>query len=169
MLDWDGKALGFGGEVMPGNHIELMEVPDDAFAVALEHVVPTFRNVDHLLSGNPAVEVLGLFTAGDPDTESLKCRKMVPVPAAYLHLLLDRTLTPCQLWEQVGGVIIADAKEMECGVLLSGFEQPSPREVAWRRPHYACLAHPPRAVERGLSTDPGGAGVAGGPLGGASH
>ena len=32
--DWDGKALGFGGDVMPGNHIELMEVPDDAFAVS---------------------------------------------------------------------------------------------------------------------------------------
>ena len=28
---------------------------------------------------------------------------MVPVPAAYLHLLLDCTLTPRQLWEQVGG------------------------------------------------------------------
>ena len=101
--DWDGKALGFGGDVMPGNHIELMEVPEDAFAVAPEHVVPTRENVKHLLSGNPAVEVLGPFTAGDPDTEPLKCRKMVPVPAAYLHLLLDRTLTPRQLWEQVGG------------------------------------------------------------------
>ena len=39
--DWDGKALGFGRDVMPGNHIELMEVPDDAFVVAPEHVVPT--------------------------------------------------------------------------------------------------------------------------------
>ena len=117
--DWDGKALGFGGDVMPGNHIELMEVPEDAFAVAQEHVVPTRENVTHLLSGNPTAEVLGPFTAGDPDTEPLKCRKMVPVPAAYLHLLLDRTLTPRQLWEQVGGAIIADAKEVECGVLLN--------------------------------------------------
>ena len=124
VLDWDGKALGFGGDVMPGNHIELMEVPEDAFTVAPEHVVPIWENVNHLLSGNPAVEVLGPFTAGDTDTEPLKCRKMVPVPAAYLHLLLDRTLTPCQLWEQVGGgggggAIIADAKEVECGVLLN--------------------------------------------------
>ena len=92
--DWDGKALGFGGDVMPGNHIEQMEVPDDAFAVAPEHVVLTLGNIDHLLSGNPAVEVLGPFTAGDPDTESLKCRKMVPVPAAYLYLLLYRIPPP---------------------------------------------------------------------------
>ena len=49
--DWDGKALGFGGDIMPGNHIELMEVPEDAFAVAPEHVVPTRENVNHLLSG----------------------------------------------------------------------------------------------------------------------
>ena len=84
MSDWDGKALGFGGDVMPGNHIELMEVPDDAFMVSLEHVITTLGNVNHLLSGNPAVEVLVLFTVGDPDTESLKCRKMVLVPAAYL-------------------------------------------------------------------------------------
>ena len=52
VLDWDGKALGFGGDVMPGNHIELMEVPEDAFAVAPEHIIPTLGNVNHLLSGN---------------------------------------------------------------------------------------------------------------------
>ena len=63
--------------------------------------------------------MLGPFTPGDPNTESLKCHKMVPVPAAYLHLLLDHTITPCQLWEQVGGAIITDAKEVECGVLFN--------------------------------------------------
>ena len=36
-------------------------------------------------------------------------------------------------------------------------------------PRYARLTHPPRAVERSLSADPGGAGFAGAPLGGASH
>ena len=56
-------------------------------------------NVNHLLSGNPAVELLGPFTAGDPDTEPLKCSKMVPVPPAYLHLLLDRTFN----WRGGGG------------------------------------------------------------------
>ena len=168
--DWDGKALGFGGDVMPGNHIELMEVPEDAFAVAPEHVVPTWENVTHLLSGNPTVEVLGPFTAGDPDTEPLKCRKMVPVPAAYLHLLLDRTLTPRQLWEQVGGAIIADAKEVECGVLLNWIRAAlTARSSTATPPRYARLAYPPRAVERSLSADPGGAGFAGAPLGGASH
>ena len=113
-MGWQGA--GVGGDVMPGNHIKLMEVPDDAFAVSPEHVVPTLGNVNHLLS---AVEMLGPFTAGDPNIESLKCCKMVLVPAAYLQLLLDRTLTPRQLWEQVGGAIIADAKEVECWVLLN--------------------------------------------------
>ena len=112
MSDWDGKALGFGGDVMPGNHIELMEVPDDAFTVAPEHVVPTLGNVNHILSGNPAVEVLGPFAAGDPDTEPLMCCKMVPVPAADLHLLGTSG-------GGGGGAIIADAKEVECGVLLN--------------------------------------------------
>ena len=142
--DWDGKVLGFGGDVKPGNHIELMEVPEDTFAVALEHVVPTLGNVNHLLSGNPTVEVLGPFTAGDPDTEPLKCRKMVPVPAAYLHLLLDRTLTPRQLWEQVGGAISRTPRKWSVGCCSIGFEQPSPCEVArqlWktaRKSQYLC-------------------------------
>ena len=59
ILVWDGKVLGFGGDVMPGNHIKLMEVLDDAFTVSPEHVIPTLGNVNHLLSGNPAVEMLG--------------------------------------------------------------------------------------------------------------
>ena len=59
-------------------------------------------------------------------------------------------------------------RKWSVGCCSLGFEQPSPREVARRPPrppppHYARLAHPPRAVERGLSTDLGGAGVAGAP------
>ena len=61
------------------------------------------------------MEVLGLFTAGDPDTESLKCCKMVPVPAAYLHLLLDHTdpHTPQVVGTSGGG------GGGKCGVLLN--------------------------------------------------
>ena len=49
------------------------------------------------------------------------------------------------------------------GCCSIGFKQPSPREVAWQLPRHC------GAVERGLSANPGGAGVAGAPLGGALY
>ena len=107
---------------MPGNHIELMEVPDDAFAVAPEHVVPTLGNVNHLLLGNPAVEVLGPFTAGELSSSS----------AARWYRSQQPTYICCWTVPHTppvvgtsggpgggGGAIIADAKEVECGVLLN--------------------------------------------------
>ena len=44
---------------------------------------------------------------------------MVPIPPTYVHLVLDRALSPRTLWEQLGGAIINDGREMECGELLT--------------------------------------------------
>ena len=44
---------------------------------------------------------------------------MVPIPPAYVHLILDRALNPRVLWEQVGGSIITNRCKTECGELLN--------------------------------------------------
>ena len=54
-----------------------------------------------------------------PDTQTIAVRNKVPIPPAYVHLFLDRALDPRALWEQVGGSIINDGRETECGELLN--------------------------------------------------
>ena len=53
-----------------------------------------------------------------------------------------------------GGLIIADAKEVECGVLLNWIRAALTAQSSTATSHYTRLALPPRAVERGLPPTP---------------
>ena len=75
-----------------------------------------------MLAAQPNAVQFGPFEDDTPDTQSIAVCNMVPVPPAYVHLVLDRALNPRALWEQVGGGgggIINDGREMECGELLN--------------------------------------------------
>ena len=146
---WDGMILGFGGDVLPGNHIELTQLPPNAFEVAGEQRVATIAHTHALLAAEPTTTKLGPFNDGDPDTELVKTRRMVPVPPAYVPMVLDRPLDPKQLWEQVGGTIIADGQEAECGVLLDWLRV----ALTWRAPAPpSTTARPPVNLLGSLAT-----------------
>ena len=116
---WDGTILGFGGDVMPGNDIELLQLPGTTFDITKENTVPPMGHMTHLLTSDPMAAMLGPFTPTANDMETMQTHMMVLVPQAYLYLLLDWTLTPHQHWDQVGSTIIADGKENECATLIN--------------------------------------------------
>ena len=141
---------------MPVNPIKLMEVPDDDFAVAPEHVVPTLGNVNHL------------FSTLTPSSATRWYRSQPPTYICCLTLPSH----PASCGKKWGGRSSRTTKGS--GVWgAAELDSSSPHHANYHGapllPHYTRLVHPPRAVERGLSTEPGGAGVAGAPLGGASH
>ena len=115
---WDGATLAFAGDVLAGNHIEIVHVPTHAFEVAPNNNVPTIAGLQALLAAQPDAVQFGPFDDATPDTQPTAVRNMVPVPPAYVHLVLDWALNLRALWEQVGGAIINDGRETECKVLL---------------------------------------------------
>ena len=116
---WDGKVFAFNGDVHPGNHIDLVEFPADAFSLVGPVVVPTIAQTTALLAAHPNQGHILPMAVGAQDTEQLDSRCFVQIPQAYLPLLLNRRLTPRELWEQVALAIIADSKEQACGIFLT--------------------------------------------------
>ena len=115
---WNNLVLGFGGDVLPGNHIELLRFPGNAFEVTGAQVMPTVAGMHALLAANPTATLVGPFHDGDPDTQVIRSRNVLPVPLAYINIILDKTLTPRELWDQLRGAIIADGREEECRILV---------------------------------------------------
>ena len=56
-----------------------------------------------MLAAQPNAVQFGPFEDDTPDIQSIAVCNMVPIPPAYVHLVLDRALNPRALWEQVGG------------------------------------------------------------------
>ena len=102
---WDGLTLAFTGDVLAGNHIEIVWVPTTAFEVAPDNNVPTVAGLQALLAAQPNAVHFGFFEDDTPDTQAIAVRNMVPIPPAYVHLVLDRALDQQALWEQVRGSI----------------------------------------------------------------
>ena len=100
---WDGATLAFAGDVLAGNHIEIVRVPTTALEVAPDNNVLTIAGLQAMLASQPNAVQFGPFDDGAPDTQPMAVRNMVPIPPSYVHLVLDRALNKRALWEQVGG------------------------------------------------------------------
>ena len=116
---WDGKVLAFVGDLLPGNFIDMVEFPEASFALTGEVTIPTTANTTALLAAHPNQGHLLPMAAGTVDTDQVNCRYFIQVPQAYLPLLLNRRLTPRELWEQVVMTIIADNREQSCAPFLA--------------------------------------------------
>ena len=129
---WDNRVFAFASDVMPGNYIEMAELPDNAFDVTVrQQRVPTIAHADALLlaaaaaaaaSGpNNRTAILQPPADGDdgPDSEEIATRYLVQVPPAYVHLVVGRKLTPREVWEELVGAIRLDGREEDCRHLVN--------------------------------------------------
>ena len=58
---WDGATFAFAGDVLAGNHIEIVRVPTTAFKVAPDNNVPTIARLQVLLVAQPNAVHFGQF------------------------------------------------------------------------------------------------------------
>ena len=100
-----------------------------------------------------------------PTHESIVCCLPTFAAGPYPH-------TPASCGNKWGVQSLRTPRKWRVGCCSIGFEKALTMRsstVTPPPPPPTMLASPPRVVERGLSADQGGAGVAGTPLGGASH
>lgn len=79
---------------------------------------PTRETMQESFAANPNAVFLGPYAENDPDVEEVITRRVVPVPHAYVPLVLFRSLSPREAWLQLGEAIIQDQRQEACDVLL---------------------------------------------------
>jgi hypothetical protein len=83
--------------------------PANAFARS-NNQVPTqaliVEAIDQRFAVAPNIQVLGSFSLGEADTEPLRVRKMMYLPARYAALLLGGSRIPREAWTLIGDISV---------------------------------------------------------------
>lgn len=109
--------LGFYTDIHNGI-AQVLQVPISFFSTTGNIAVPTSEALTvQLAAANNGM--VGPFNHNDPDTEIINTRRAVPIPHAYVGLILHRTLTPMEAWQQLGQQIILDGREQDCSILIN--------------------------------------------------
>jgi hypothetical protein len=107
--EWDGLPFSFVNDVTDDGAITSVAFPTDAFDLTrgdnYTTVPATFARVNELLVAEPSAELLGPLASTDTNTVQIRTRYMMYVPPKYIPLVLDRRLTPKQLWTDLVGTM----------------------------------------------------------------
>ena len=100
---WDGQTFAFVGDILTGNHISIVAFPNNAYNVILVNIVAMVAGMQALLAADPTITQVRPLINSKLDTEALGARCMMSIPPVYV---LDHTLSPRTLWEQLGVAIM---------------------------------------------------------------
>jgi hypothetical protein len=119
--DLAGKYFALDGELI-GNQGTLVELPESLFNLPNNAVaVPDVQTITTAIAGDAALERMGPYAGGDPNTEGVKTRKLVPVPHFICQAWLalgDEGITPRQFFTAMYPLIVNEGKEAECKALI---------------------------------------------------
>ena len=110
---WDNETFANRGDVAYGT-APLAQWDPAYLHLAPAVLVPSAAAIDAAIAGDPDLNLLGPYRAGDAGVESIRCRNTVHVPAPYVGLLLGSDLTPIEAWQRVRGAIVDAAAEDAC-------------------------------------------------------
>ena len=120
-----GKILALEGELV-GNQGAISELQESLFHLPNSVVVVvTVGTILTALAGDAALERMAAVNAGDPNTEGVKTRKLVPVPFFLCEPWLalgEEGITPRQFFTAIYPIIVAAGKEAECKALIHYFQ-----------------------------------------------
>jgi hypothetical protein len=94
VTQWDGGYYGFGSDLGEGNQILSYALPGDAFHTTDSVQVVEANHMMDAWAANPGAHQLGPYGAGDADVELVRTRSFMAVPPTYVHLFVDKHLTP---------------------------------------------------------------------------
>ncbi len=141
---WDQSCFAFNSDTVHGQVGRVLLPPITFFRTVSDITVPTIATMEAVLTALPAgTTVCGPYQIADADTDEISVRRAVPVPHAYVHMVLNRSFTPTEAWLQLGTQIIADNREADCAILLNFLRAASTftrRAVAQRGPFFSSIA-----------------------------
>jgi hypothetical protein len=116
---WDDQNFCFASDIGAGNQITTVHWPDNAFARTVPVVVPMMADMDHQWTAAAGSDCVGPYAVGTPNTEEIRTRFLVPVPAAYTRLVMaHQVFTPRELWTDLVHLILADGQGAPCAPLI---------------------------------------------------
>lgn len=115
---FDNSAFAIAGDCHQGQLPYMVEWNNNHYHQAAMVQVPTAAAIDQLLAADPAVQVLGPFQAGAPDTEGVQVRYTQYIPNRYLALLLGESFTPREAWITIRGALVNQGWNAACQPLI---------------------------------------------------
>ena len=116
---WDGQVIAFLGDIRRGsNFIKTVTLQADVFTATDAQRVPTLATMDTLWQADYEKELLDRLVSSDRASESVTTRHVIPVPPAYVSLVLGKTLTPREAWTLLSTAITSDSRTDACRPLL---------------------------------------------------
>lgn len=118
----DDKYYGWDSEFIMGNGTLVEVLPTTFNQTTTDVLVPTLAGITTAMAGDTDPNLLlGPFTAGDPETEQLRTRNAVLVPARYAGLILAHGdgMSPRAFFDEVYPLIQVEGTEASCLALTN--------------------------------------------------
>ena len=118
----DDKYYGWDSEFIMGNGTLVEVLPSTFNQTTTDVLVPTLAGIMTALAGDTDPNLLlGPFTAGDPETELLRTRNAVLVPARYAGLILAHGdgMSPRAFFDEVYPLMQVEGTEASCLALTN--------------------------------------------------
>ena len=118
---WDGKTYAFLQDCVDQDIISV-PLTNRYFSRTQQanysNVPRTIERANELWAADPTLTQLPPFAADDANVRQMRTRYLMHVPPRYLPLLLERRLTPRQLWTDLVGAIVAAGDADVCAPLV---------------------------------------------------
>ena len=107
------QSLALMGDVRNGVYPRLVAWPARAFEQTDPFNVPTYEAIDTIYAADPNVALVGPFAEDQAGITAIRTRKLMYLPPKYIHLVLERHLTPRQAWEIIGGAVRQEPQQVQ--------------------------------------------------------
>jgi hypothetical protein len=121
--EWDRRAFAFAHDVF-GGMSQSVEILPEMFNQTRHDVFTrihgTITNFNQAMASHPNDQLLPLVANAEPGSESaMTIFLMPPPPPHYAPIIINRWLSPKQLWAELGGAIIANGDQEKYTPLLT--------------------------------------------------
>jgi hypothetical protein len=141
---WDGQVFAFAQDMVAGS-IQSVAFTDAMFeptrGTTNTWVHGTLAAFDHALANNPNEDLIPVVAAAEPGSVSSVTRHVMLVPPRYAPLVVNRRLSPRQLWLELSTAIRNNHDEVQCSPLLNWMKHAVTRHNTGR-PTAVVLAPP---------------------------